>query len=157
MKKIVFAIAIILGLGVYLSAANREIPDLSANQALYEALTKQESTGASKGAVVVYVWQEGCRPCENVMSKFQAEGAWAYAQSKGVDIYNLDLRKDMQLHDKNSAFYTAHKVNMTPTILFFLDGRKIKFGLEDGKEHSKLIGGQITPAVFKDIINKHLL
>ena len=57
MKKIVFAIAIILGLGVYLSAANREIPDLSANQALYEALTKQESTGASKGAVVVYVWQ----------------------------------------------------------------------------------------------------
>ncbi len=93
-----------------------------------------EALQAGKRGLLVYLGQKYCPYCKALLTDLDEEETRAYLLSH-FDIIGLDIHGDRTVTDLDGTetserdFATRHRVNLTPTLFFYDDRRRLAFRL----------------------------
>ena len=145
MKRILLLLAVLLSVGVLFiwAQGGLQAPDLLEHMDVYNALVNQISDENTQGPIVVYVYNDGCRGCEEIIQTLGHAGIFTSMKRKGVEVYSLRLDAE-QRRPRTGSFHAKYPVSQTPTFFFF----------QDGKQKKRLNPEDIAPQTFKSALQR---
>ena len=97
-----------------------------------------------KKIVILDCFADWCNPCKSIAKVLEEKVVPKYENDEDVAIVKIDI-------DKNQEFAQGLQIMSIPTMMFFVDGKRVVFQGENGKSEDRIVG--FYPNIDEIIIN----
>ncbi|RLI61294.1 MAG: thiol reductase thioredoxin [Promethearchaeia archaeon] len=97
-----------------------------------------------KKIVILDCWAPWCSPCRSIGKVLESNVAPKFEKDDDIAIVKINI-------DNNPEFAQGLQIMSIPTMMFFVDGKRVVFQGDDGKQEDRIVG--FYPNIDEIIIN----